>query len=385
MYQRTLNLSKNHSFFLFGSRGTGKTELLRSFFKQEDALFLDLLNFELANRLSAYPEDLLKLIMPEVEKKKWVVIDEIQKVPSLLDIVHQQISKKKFKFALTGSSARKLKRGGANLLAGRAFVYNLFPLTYKELGNDFNLHETLQFGSLPEAINLKDIGDKKKYLKSYAQTYLLEEVISEQVVRHLPPFRRFLDIVGQHTSEIISYTNIARDVLSDAKTIMRYFEILEDTLLGFFLPSFERSIRKQQKKSKKFYFFDNGVARTLAGRLDDTFHQKTFEYGQYFENFIVNEIHRCLTYRDQQFKLSFLRVSESQEIDLIVEKPDQEFFLCEIKSTNCVNENYVGNLELFAKDFKKCKLRLISNDPMKKQFGKVLALPWQEAINEICM
>ncbi|MFC1586087.1 ATP-binding protein [Fibrobacterota bacterium] len=384
MYHRTFSLPKSHSFFLFGARGTGKTELLRQSFTTQEAIFFDLLDPQLAGRLSAYPNEFLQLILPVQGAKEWVVIDEVQKVPQLLEIVHSQISKKKFKFALTGSSARKLKRGSANLLAGRAFVFNLFPLTHDELKDDFDLNEALAFGGLPEVYSLQGEVDKRRFLKAYAQTYLKEEVIAEQIIRNLPPFRRFLDIVGIHTSEIINYTNIAKDIDSDPKTVSRYFEILEDTLLGFHLPSYGRSIRKQQKKSKRFYFFDTGIARVLAGRIDDQLRPGTFEYGQLFENFIVNEIFRLLTYSEKQFKLSFLRVSETQEVDLIVEKGSGEVFLCEIKSTDRVDSRYTQSLKVLSKDFPNSKSRLISNDPTTRQLGQVLALHWTAAIKEIC-
>ena len=224
---------------------------MKQTFSEKDSIYIDLLDPELSARLSAYPNELLPLIEPEIGKKKWIIIDEVQKVPSLLDIVHKQISEKNFLFALTGSSARKLKRGAANLLAGRAFIFNLYPLTQKELGTDCNLSEALCFGTLPEVVNLKDKSDKKRFLKAYAQTYLQEEIIAEQIIRSLPPFRRFLDIVGLHITEIINYSNIAKDIASDPKTVSRYYEILEDTLLGFHLPTYGKSIRKQQRKAKK--------------------------------------------------------------------------------------------------------------------------------------
>ncbi|MDC0357499.1 AAA family ATPase [Oligoflexia bacterium] len=384
MFHRIFKIPKSRSFFLFGARATGKAELLKREFSNTEAVMIDLLDPELAGRLSAYPNELLQLILPHQGNRDWVIIDEVQKVPQLLEIVHSQISAKNFKFALTGSSARKLKRGAANLLAGRAFVFNLFPLTHRELGGDFDLNTALAYGGLPDVYNLEADIDRRRFLKAYAQTYLKEEVIAEQIVRNLPPFRRFLDIVGVHTSEIINYSNIAKDIDSDPKTVSRYFEILEDTLLGFHLPSYERSIRKQQKKSKRFYFFDTGVARVLAGRVDQPIQPKTFEYGQLFENFIVNEIYRLLTYAERQFKLSFLRVSETQEIDLIVEKGADEIYLCEIKSTDRVDDRYIQSLKTLAKDFTNPKLRLISNDPTTKQIGDVLALPWKEALKEIC-
>jgi len=383
MYHRHAKLSKTHSFFLFGARGTGKSELLKRHFPDGEAIFIDLLDPELANSLSAYPNRLLDIILPEQNKKPWVVIDEVQKVPQLLEIVHKQISLKNFKFALSGSSARKLKRGAANLLAGRAFVSYLFPLTHLELEKDFDLDAVLSLGSLPELFNLKDPDDRARFLKAYAQTYLREEIIEEQIVRNLPPFRRFLELVGLYDTEIINFSNIAKDIDSDPKTVSRYYEILEDTLLGFRLPSYSESIRKQQKKSQKFYFFDTGVARVLAQRIDDPLAPKTYEYGQLFESFIVNEIHRLLTYSEKQFKLSFLRVGENQEIDLIIEKGKREVFLCEIKSTDRADERHAKSLLQLGPDFKNPKLRLISRDPQKKQMRDVLVLPWAEAIAEI--
>jgi predicted AAA+ superfamily ATPase len=384
MYHRSLNLSKSQSFFLFGPRGTGKSELLRSHFEGSKSIYIDLLDPELALKLAAYPNELHALISPSDEKNDWIIIDEIQKVPVLLDIVHQEISKKTFKFALTGSSARKLKRGASNLLAGRAVLFSLFPLTYKELGKDFILDEVLTYGSLPELYSLDSNLEKTRYLKAYANTYLKEEIQEEQIVRQLPPFKRFLDIVGSNNSEIVNFSNIARDINSDAKAVQRYYEILEDTLLGFFLPSYETSIRKQQKKSKKFYFFDNGVARVLAGKIDIPVQEKTYEYGLLFESYIVNEIHRLLTYREQQFKLSFLRISDTLEIDLIIEKANGDLFLCEIKSTKQVDERAAKSLNTLKDSFKNPKLRIISQDIAKKQYGEVLALNWKEALEEIC-
>ncbi|RMD83765.1 MAG: hypothetical protein D6808_08155 [Candidatus Dadabacteria bacterium] len=191
MYHRLINLPKTRSFFLFGPRETGKTELLKRTFHPNESIFIDLLDPELSHKLSAYPKTVLELILPELGKKKWVVIDEVQKVPQLLDLVHQQITEKNFLFALTGSSARKLKKGKANLLAGRAFVFNLFPLTHRELGDDFDLDFYLGYGGLPDVYNIKNNLDRRRFLKAYAQTYLKEEIIAEQIVRNLPPFRRF--------------------------------------------------------------------------------------------------------------------------------------------------------------------------------------------------
>jgi len=383
MFQRIINISKSQSFFLFGPRGAGKSTLLDFIFKPEERVLLDLLKFELANELISYPDNLLNRLAPYKGKREWVIIDEVQKAPQLLDLVHKLIREKQFKFALTGSSARKLKRGAANLLAGRAFVYNLFPLTLPELKERFSLDDALKFGTLPEIFNFEEEKDKAKFLKAYAETYLKEEIISEQIIRNLPPFRRFLDVAAQANTDIINYSNIAKDISSDPKTVSGYYDILEDTLLGFRLSSYHKSVRKQQRKASKFYLFDTGIARALAGQVDYDLIPKSFEYGQLFEAFVINEFHRRLTYQDKQFKLSYLRVNEDLEIDLIIERGNKPPALIEIKSTNRVDERYAKALLAFGSDFKSSKQYLISNDPDTKMYSGVLACPWQKAIDQI--
>lgn len=383
MFQRTIILSKSQSFFLFGPRGTGKSTLLKGLFTPDESIYLDLLDLELAGELISYPQNLLTRIAPYSGKKTWVIIDEVQKAPQLLDLVHKLIQEKQFKFALTGSSARKLKRGASNLLAGRAFVFNLFPLTVVELENHFSLNETLKFGALPEVFGFKNDDDKKRFLKAYAQTYLKEEILTEQIVRNLPPFRRFLDVVAQTDTDVVNYSNIAKDIHSDPKTVSGYYDILEDTLLGFRLSAYHTSIRKQQKKAPKFYLFDTGVTRALAGQVDYDLAPKSFEYGKLFEAFIVNELVRRLTYNEKQFKLSYLRVNEDLEIDLILERGNLPTVLIEIKSAGKVDERHAKGLLTLGADFKSARKYLISNDPDVKQFADVLVCPWTEAIEQI--
>ncbi len=383
MFQRIINLSKSQSFFLFGPRGTGKSTLLESFFKEDERVVFDLLHFELANELISYPGNLLNRLAPYAGRRPWVIIDEVQKAPPLLDLVHKLIKEKRFKFALTGSSARKLKRGAANLLAGRAFVYHLFPLTVTELHNKFSLNEALKYGTLPEIFSFENGSDKALFLKAYAETYLKEEIITEQIVRNLPPFRRFLDVAAQMNTGVINYSNIAKDIHSDPKTVSGYYDILEDTLLGIRLPAYHTSIRKQQKKASKFYLFDTGVARVLSGQVDYDLVPKSFEYGQLFEAFVINEIHRRLTYEGKQFKLSYLRVKEDLEIDLIIERGNFAPVLIEIKSAAKVDERHAKGLLTLGADFESPKQYLISNDSDIKRFSHVLACPWKEAIDQI--
>lgn len=383
MLNREINISKSQSFFLFGPRGTGKSTLLDQLFPPDERVAFDLLDFALATELLTDPNQLLARLAPHRGKKPWVIIDEVQKAPPILDLVHKLIKEKQFKFALTGSSARKLKRGAANLLAGRAVVYHLFPLTQPELRERFSLHEALQFGTLPELFHLDTAVEKAKFLKAYTDTYLKEEILTEQIVRNLPPFRRFLDVAAQMNTGVVNYSNIAKDIRSDPKTVSGYYEILEDTLLGFVLPAYHQSIRKQQKKAPKFYLFDTGVARALAGQVDYDVSPKSFEYGQLFEAFVVTELHRRLTYQDKQFKLSYLRVNEDLEIDLILERGRRAPTLIEIKSATKVDERHAKGLLTLGAEFRASRQYLISNDPDVKQFSTVLACPWAKAIDQI--
>ena len=264
------------------------------------------------------------------------------------------LQKKNFKFALTGSSIRKLKRGSANLLAGRAFLYKLFPLTFLELKDKFELELILQFGSLPEIFNLRLKKDKFRYLNSYIHTYLKEEIVSEQIIRNIEPFRYFLEVAGQCNGSILNHSKIAREAGIDYKSCQRYFEILEDTLLGFHLPSFSMSIRKQQNKASKFYLFDLGVARALAGLIDVKIQPATYSFGHCFEHLVIAEAYRLNEYLETNYKMSYFHSKDGLEIDLILQK-GQTKILIEIKSKNKIFSEDLKNLKLVKKDIPKSK------------------------------
>lgn len=383
MFNRIINYPKTHSFFLFGARGTGKSTWLKGAFSKIDHIYIDLLNPDVEEQFSKSPNDLLAKIEALKNKKCWVLIDEIQKVPKLLNLVHLCIEKHRISFALTGSSARKLRRGAANLLAGRAFVFNLFPLTHIELEESFHLEQAFHWGTLPEIFHLPDAPSKTRYLRTYAQTYLKEEIVAEQIIRKLDPFRQFLEIAAQQNGEIINFSNISRDVGVDTVTVQSYFQILEDTLVGYLLPSYHRSIRKRQRTNPKFYFFDLGVKRSLENTLSMTLIENTYAFGRAFEHFIVTEIMRLNHYYEKDYKLSYLRTKDNAEIDLIVERPGLSCLLIEIKSKNHVDERDTRILELFLKDFGPAEAYVFSKDPDKKKIGNVLAFPWPEGIREI--
>ena len=383
MFNRLLKLPKNNSFFLFGARGTGKTRLLKERFKVIPSFYIDLLDLDTQQNLSLRPKALVEQLEALPRSTRWVIIDEIQKIPALLDVVHQQIEKGRFKFALTGSSARKLKHGGANLLAGRAFVHHLYPLTALEMGRQFSLRNALQWGTLPRLSALPSGSDKREYLRSYTHTYLQEEITHEQVIRKLEPFRRFLPVAAQMSGQVINFSKIARESGTSVPTIQSYFHILEDTLVGFLLDSFHESIRKRQRESPKFYFFDNGGQRALQNVLTVDLPPQTYAFGTAFEHFIINEITRLQAYLRKDWRFSYLRTKDGVEIDLIIERPGMKRALLEIKSTERVGPDDVRSLKRIAPDIPNSEAFCFSLDATPKKVDGVHCLPWERGLKEI--
>lgn len=386
MFKREVKLSKSHSFFLFGPRSTGKSTLLQQTFPEEKSIWINLLNSQVESMLRQNPERLESLLSAQKEKlKQIVVIDEIQKIPNLLDVVHRLIFEKKIKFALTGSSARKLKRGNANLLAGRAFNFQCFPLTHTEIADQFDLNQVLSYGALPEIFQL-ETEDKKNFLRSYIDTYFKEEVVAEQLVRNLIPFKSFIEVASQSNGKILNLNNIANDIEVDHTTVSNYFTILEDTMLGFRLPPYHDSIRKRQRTKSKFYYFDLGVQRALRGQLEIPLLPRSFEYGDAFEHFIILEFYRLVHYKKPDWKLSYFKSADNAEIDLIVERPGAKKILIEIKSTDQVHKLDKQKLLGFKKlvqDFKNSIAYIVSNDPQEFEEDHIYYLHWKTLFKKI--
>lgn len=385
MIHRLIKYSKNNSFFLFGARGTGKTTWLKQTFDSQNVLWFDLLEAKTDLQLKQDPDLIIKKWKALVNKPEAIVIDEIQKNSNLLDVVHKGIEDHKIKFILTGSSARKLKRGSANLLAGRAFEFFAHPLSAFELNENFDLQSYLQYGGLPKLFSneLSEKEDKERYLYSYVSTYLKEEILQEQIVRKLDPFQKFLEVAAQSNGKIINYAKIGRDAGVDPKQVERYFPILLQTLVGFNLESYDKSIRKRQAQKAKFYFFDIGVARTLANRVSIEPIPSTFEYGDLFEQFLILEFIKLNHYFEKRFKYSYFRSSENSEIDLVIEKPNGEHYLIEIKSSDKINLDEVRRLSSFKSEFRKPTLFYLSQSEEEKLEQDVLCLPWKEGLKRI--
>ena len=382
MIHRLLDLPKKQSFFLFGVRGCGKTTLLQKTFSKKDSLFIDLLDSETFNDFLLDPSRFVSLINSEKNKKKRVIIDEIQRIPPLLNDIHSEIQKTKRQFILTGSSSRKLKQTGVNLLAGRAWIYNLYPFTSFELDKKFSLKKVLEWGSLPESI-LQKSSSSKEYLNAYVGTYLEKEIQQEKWVKNLKPFRHFLSIAAQMNGQIINKSKIARDVGVDDVTVANYFEILEDTLLGIFLPAYNRSVRRSQRQASKFYFIDTGIARALSKTLSIKMSPQTSSYGNAFEHWFILEIIKLASYKRKDWEFSYLRTREGLEIDLIIKKP-KSLLLIEIKSKSRVKLEDAKVLETLGKDIdSKTEKWLISNDPLEQKLGSTKALHWQQALKKL--
>lgn len=383
MIPRLLELPSDESFFLFGPRGVGKTTLLKSLTWFPKALYINLLSPREEQRFARDPDELWAIVTALTSMQiDHIIIDEVQKVPKLLDVIHDVIeSTSSKKFVLTGSSARKLKHGGANLLAGRAFVYNLYPFTFIEAPN-FHLNDALRWGMLPKIFEHQTNEKKQLYLEAYTNTYLKEEIWAEQFIRELDPFRRFLEVAAQCNGKIVNFSNIARDVGTSDSNIQKYFSILEDTLLGFFLEAFQHSFRKRLSKTPKFYFFDTGVVRALTTQLSLPLLPSTSQYGDSFEHFIILQCIELAKYYHREFRFSYLRTKDDSEIDLIVERPGLPLLFIEIKSCDNVQPIHLSTLKRMAHDFGNCEPICLSCDPYPKVFDGIKVLPWQQGIKD---
>ena len=309
--QRLLKLP-DRSFFLFGPRGVGKSTWISM--KLPNVTSFDLLKSSLFLELSRNPE-LIEAKIGNLKKGSWISIDEVQKIPQLLDEVHRLIELKGFKFVLSGSSARKLKRGGANLLGGRAITKSLAPFSFKELGNGFNIQRILEWGSLPLVCLAPK--EAKDILLTYVHTYIKEEIREEGIIRKVPPFIRFLEVAGALNGQQVNAENIAREAKIPRSSVDVYFSILEDTLMGHWLPPYRPRFKVREQTHPKFYWFDQGVARGAAGLLYDPVDALWFRRA--LETLIFHELRVYNSTYDRNRAISFYRTQGGVEIDFIIE------------------------------------------------------------------
>lgn len=375
-FPRLLNLDKiSGSLFLFGPRMTGKTFLLR---RLRSALFIDLLDPEVELSFSRSPVIFWEKLRV-LHKNSLVIVDEVQRVPVLLDYVQKGIEEIGLRFILSGSSARKLRRGSANLLGGRALDLRLYPLTNIEVGKGFDLGMALSYGTLPRVVTTfleGKVEDVRRQLKAYCTIYIKEEVQAEALTRNVSAFQRFLSVAAQMNGETIEFASVARDSSVPMSTVKEYFSILEDTLLGDFLWPWNRSERK--KARPKFYFFDCGVVRALQNRLVDP--PTPQEKGFLFETFFYNELKRLRDYYEKPYELSFWREGK-HEIDILVTSPRGPIMAFECKtSTDTISD---ATRTAFLKRFPDLPLIVASlkDEHQRKLDNGVVILPWRQALD----
>ncbi|MCX7120721.1 MAG: ATP-binding protein [Gammaproteobacteria bacterium] len=373
--KRTLNLYsllKKKSYFLFGPRATGKTSLIKAQIPNEVPL-LDLLESDLYLRLSTNPEKLESLIFGINPNATMVVIDEVQRIPEILNEVHRLIEKKKIAFLLTGSSARKLKRNQANLLAGRARQAELFPLTSFEIP-EFNLQRYLQFGGLPMVYQSDDPLDD---LHAYVNTYLKEEIQAEAAVRQLSSFARFLKFSALTSGDVLNFANISNDAMVPASTIRDYYTILEDTFIGFMLPAWTRTVKRKPATKSKFYYFDIGVKNTLANITQIPVQSDLF--GKAFEHFIALELRAYLSYRRKHSPLSYWQAQNGQEVDFII----GDTIAIEVKSADHVQDKHLKGLQALAEEKICQRYILVSQDNIVRRIDNIELMPWKEFLGKL--
>jgi predicted AAA+ superfamily ATPase len=384
MLNRLFSPLKTKSFFLFGSRGVGKSTWLQTHYQESKVIYIDLLDPEVFEEYLFAPNRLLQLASSPENKTKIIVIDEIQKLPKLLDLAQSMIQREQRKFILTSSSARKLKQKGVNLLAGRASVYKLFPLTSIEIGEQFALKKALERGGLPDAYLAKTEEEMREYLNAYVLMYIEKEIQQEQWIRKILPFRKFLQIASQMNGKVINRAKIAKEVGVDSMTIAAYYEILEDTLLGFELPAYHRSIRKAQKQAPKFYFIDTGIKRSIEKTLTVPLLPQTSAYGEAFEHWVILELIKISEYKRLDWKFHYIRTKDDLEIDLVIERPGLNLLLIEIKSKTKVDAGDARTIEVLGSDLdSRAEKILLSQDMLMQKFGTTRAVHWQKYLNEL--
>lgn len=362
------------SYFIFGPRGTGKSTWLKQHYP--DALIIDLLNPGILRQYHAYPERLIETT--QASNSKIIIIDEIQKAPELLSVVHSLIEDKKdLQFILTGSSSRKLKRAGVDLLAGRAVVRHMHPFMASELGSHFSLDKALLHGLVPLVIESEDVLDT---LKSYIGIYLNEEVKAEGLVRNIGDFARFLEVASFSHGSIINISNIARECSVSRKLIEGYLSVLEDLLLSIHLPVFSTRAKRQLVSHEKFYFFDAGVYRSLrmTGFLDKT----TEINGPGLEGLVLQNLSAWNDYQGSSNKLFYWRTKHGIEVDFVI-YGETSFYAIEVKNSTLIHDQDLKGLKAFLEDYPEAKAIMLyrGNERLKK--GNILCLPVEEFLKTL--
>lgn len=382
MIKRVVKLPKTHSFFLLGPRQTGKSTLINTLYK-DSTWAVDLLETETFLRYAKEPSLFRKEAETQIKKKhvRRILIDEVQRLPGLLNEVQLLMgARPAVQFILTGSSARKLRRGGANMLGGRAYYRELFPFVHAEIPEDFDLDRVLQYGTLPP-VHGQDREEAREFLSSYVDVYLREEIQQEGVVRNLGGFARFLEMAAAQSGETVNVSNTARECGLPVRTVQSYYEILEDTLIGLRLEPWRKSLRKRLMGHPKFYFFDMGVTnavnRRLVGGIDPV------SKGRLFEQFIFLETYRLFRYQQSETGLFYWKTNGGAEVDLVIEKHGKLRAAFEIKSSAAIGGSDLSGLKALRQDEPKIPAFVVCNAAQPYEKDGIGILPWREFLSEI--
>jgi predicted AAA+ superfamily ATPase len=373
MYSRYLRLddAKDETVFLWGARQTGKSTLLKHLFP--DCRYYDLLKGEVFGRYSRRPE-LLREELMVCNEDELIIIDEVQKIPQLLNEVHWLISNRKLRFILCGSSARKLKRSGANLLGGRAIRNVLFPLVSAEIP-DFDPDRALNNGMLPRHYQVLN---PEKRLQAYIGDYLQEEIRAEALTRNLSVFSRFLEVSALSCGEMLNYTNIASECGVSSPTVKEYFSILEDTMIGFMVPAYRKAIKRRLFLGPRFYFFDLGLTNYLLHRKNLI--QGSPEYGKAFEQFVIQELHAWCGYNNLHPGLTYWRTTSGMEVDAIL--GDAQVAI-EIKSSREIHRHHLKGLKAFGEEHPRSRRIIVSNEPVRRISEEIEIIPLLEFLEDL--
>lgn len=363
--------SDHESLFLWGARQTGKSTLLKLLFPH--ALWFDLLLADEYERLLRNPTLLREMVLakPEVET---VVIDEIQRIPELLNEIHWLIANTKTRFIMSGSSPRKIIRSQTNLLGGRALRYELFPLVSSEIP-DFDLLRALNHGLLPRHY----LSERpKRLLSAYVGNYLNDEIVSEARIRNVGVFAQFLEAAAFSNGEMVNYTNIATDCGVSSPTIKEYFQILIDTLIGRFVPVYQKKPKRRVIQAPKFYFFDVGVVNHLLKRGKIV--HKSEAFGNAFEHFIYQELYAHSHYSGLDYSISYWRTASQLEIDFVL---GEHQIALEVKSSDRISERHLRGLKAFMEEYEVERAIVVCTEPMERLHNGIYILPWQVFLEKL--
>lgn len=373
MFKRHIQLPQNTSFFLFGPRGTGKSYLIKE--RYPDSIYIDLLESETYRLLLAKPERIKEYIVGPQNLP--IVIDEIQRIPNLLNEVHRLIENEKLNFVLTGSNARKLKATQSNLLAGRALKYNLYPLTVSELGTSDPLEKILRYGLLPTIHDPEKNIDPAKHLESYVQIYLEEEIMQEGLTRNLANFSRFLEVASFSQGQQLNISEVAREASINRKVAESYFKILYGLLIAYELPVFKKRAKRNLVSQNKFYFFDVGVYSTIKpkGFLDKVENEE----GILYESLVLQELTATNAYLDSKYQINYWRTQNGLEVDFVLYGQDK-LIAIEVKRKETISKNDLRGLKSFGNDYPSAKRLVFYGGSKTLNIEGITVIPLKDAL-----